>query len=122
MARLVVTGLDGIAVFDAHHRRRRATDAMLYAFDLLELKGKDLRSLPLVERRTETWSRRELWSNHDVHSGRTTFASDGIDRILCVAPVEGRPLSPLCAVVDEQHHGPDQLDDRFPEADRNCLA
>jgi bifunctional non-homologous end joining protein LigD len=27
----VVTGLDGIAVFDALHRRRRAADAMLYA-------------------------------------------------------------------------------------------
>jgi bifunctional non-homologous end joining protein LigD len=47
----VVTGLDGIAVFDALHRRRRATDAMLYAFDLLELNGKDMRSLPLCERK-----------------------------------------------------------------------
>ncbi len=32
----VVAGLDGIAVFDALHRRHRATDAMVYAFDLLE--------------------------------------------------------------------------------------
>jgi ATP-dependent DNA ligase len=32
----VVTGEDGVAVFDALHRRRKATDAMLYAFDLLE--------------------------------------------------------------------------------------
>ncbi len=38
----VVSGPDGVAVFDALHRRRRATDAMLYAFDLLELNGKDL--------------------------------------------------------------------------------
>src|SRR5450631_926285 len=32
----VVAGADGIAVFDALHRRHKATDAMLYAFDLLE--------------------------------------------------------------------------------------
>jgi bifunctional non-homologous end joining protein LigD len=36
----VVCGADGIAVFDALHRRRKATDAMLYAFDLVELNGK----------------------------------------------------------------------------------
>jgi len=55
-------------------------------------------TLPVDERRTETWSRRELWSDHDVHSGRTTFASDGIERILCVAPVGGRPLSVQVAI------------------------
>jgi bifunctional non-homologous end joining protein LigD len=32
----VVAGEDGIAVFDALHRRHKASDAMLYAFDLLE--------------------------------------------------------------------------------------
>jgi ATP-dependent DNA ligase len=37
-------------VFDALHRRHKATDAMLYAFDLLELDGKDLRHIPLAER------------------------------------------------------------------------
>jgi bifunctional non-homologous end joining protein LigD len=45
----VVAGTDGVAVFDALHRRHKASDAMLYAFDLLELDGKDLRSLPLGE-------------------------------------------------------------------------
>jgi bifunctional non-homologous end joining protein LigD len=44
----VVSGADGVAVFDALHRRHRATDAMLYAFDLL-----DLRPLPLVERKAK---------------------------------------------------------------------
>jgi bifunctional non-homologous end joining protein LigD len=44
----VVAGADGIAVFDVLHRRHKATDAMLYAFDLLELDGKDLRALPLA--------------------------------------------------------------------------
>jgi ATP-dependent DNA ligase len=35
----VVPGAEGIAAFDALHRRHRATNAMLYAFDLLELDG-----------------------------------------------------------------------------------
>jgi bifunctional non-homologous end joining protein LigD len=47
----VVVGNDGVAVFDALHRRHKATDAMLYAFDLLELNGGDLRPLPLVDRK-----------------------------------------------------------------------
>jgi bifunctional non-homologous end joining protein LigD len=47
----VVSGSDGVAVFDALHRRRKATDAMLYAFDLLELNGEDLRPLPLSKRK-----------------------------------------------------------------------
>jgi hypothetical protein len=33
----VVVGVDGIAVFDALHRRHKASKAILYAFDLLEL-------------------------------------------------------------------------------------
>jgi bifunctional non-homologous end joining protein LigD len=49
----VVAGADGIAVFDALHRRRKAGDAILYAFDLLELDGADLRALPLVERKAK---------------------------------------------------------------------
>jgi hypothetical protein len=32
----VVVGVDGVAVFDALHCRREATEAILYAFDLLE--------------------------------------------------------------------------------------
>jgi bifunctional non-homologous end joining protein LigD len=47
----VVAGADGVAVFDPLHRRRKATDAMLYAFDLLELNGEDMRPLPLGERK-----------------------------------------------------------------------
>jgi ATP-dependent DNA ligase len=49
----VVSGADGVAVFDALHRRRKATDAMLYAFDVLELNGKDLRALPLGDRKAK---------------------------------------------------------------------
>jgi hypothetical protein len=46
----VVCGPDGVAVFDALRRRGTVTEAMLYAFDLLELDGEDLRSLPLGDR------------------------------------------------------------------------
>jgi hypothetical protein len=47
----VVCGPDGVAIFDALHRRGTVSEAMLYAFDLLELDGEDLRSLPLGDRK-----------------------------------------------------------------------
>ena len=47
----VVCGPDGVAVFDALHRRGTVSEAMLYAFDLLELDGEDLRALPLGDRK-----------------------------------------------------------------------
>jgi bifunctional non-homologous end joining protein LigD len=48
-----VSGADGVALFEALHRRRAATDAILHAFDLLELNGRDLRPLPLGERKAK---------------------------------------------------------------------
>jgi bifunctional non-homologous end joining protein LigD len=48
----VVAGEDGVAVFDALHRRHKTTDAMQYAFDLVELDGKDLRPLPHWQERS----------------------------------------------------------------------
>jgi bifunctional non-homologous end joining protein LigD len=47
----VVCGPDGVAVFDALHRRGTVSEAMLYGFDLLELDGEDLRALPLGDRK-----------------------------------------------------------------------
>jgi ATP-dependent DNA ligase len=35
------------SVFAALHRRGTVSEAMLYAFDLLELHGQDLRGMPL---------------------------------------------------------------------------
>jgi bifunctional non-homologous end joining protein LigD len=54
----VVCGPDGGAVFDALHRHGTVSEAMLYAFDLLELDGDDLRGPPLGERkkRLRGWS------------------------------------------------------------------
>jgi ATP-dependent DNA ligase len=40
----VVCGPDGVAVFDALHRHGTVSEAMLYAFDLLEHDGEDLRA------------------------------------------------------------------------------
>jgi bifunctional non-homologous end joining protein LigD len=48
-----VCGVDGVAVFDALHRRGTVTEAMLYAFDLLELDGQDFRPLSLGERKAK---------------------------------------------------------------------
>jgi ATP-dependent DNA ligase len=47
----VVCGSDGVAIFDALHRRCTVSEAMLYAFDLLELDGEDLRDMPLGDRK-----------------------------------------------------------------------
>jgi bifunctional non-homologous end joining protein LigD len=49
----VVCGTDGVAVFDDLHHNARAKAAILKAFDLLELNGKDLRQLPLGERKAK---------------------------------------------------------------------
>jgi hypothetical protein len=49
----VVCGQDGVAVFEALHRRRRASEAILQAFDLLELDGEDLWPLPLGARKAK---------------------------------------------------------------------
>jgi bifunctional non-homologous end joining protein LigD len=48
-----VCGVDGVAVFDALHGRGTVTEAMLYAFDLLELDGQDFRHLPLSARKAK---------------------------------------------------------------------
>jgi ATP-dependent DNA ligase len=52
-----VCGPDGVAIFDALHRRGTVTEAMLYAFDLLELDGADLRGMPLGDRKNRLASR-----------------------------------------------------------------
>jgi bifunctional non-homologous end joining protein LigD len=48
---VVVCGADGIAIFDALHRHGTVSDAILQAFDLLELDGVDYRLQPLGKRK-----------------------------------------------------------------------
>ena len=47
----VVCGPDGVAVFDALHSERRLGEAFLYAFDLIEVDGEDLRHQPFTVRK-----------------------------------------------------------------------
>ena len=47
----VICDPDGVADFDALHSRARDDEVCAYAFDLLQLDGKDLRGRPLVERK-----------------------------------------------------------------------
>ena len=47
----VITRDDGTSDFHALRSRRRGHEAMLYAFDLIEHDGDDLRDLPLIERK-----------------------------------------------------------------------
>jgi bifunctional non-homologous end joining protein LigD len=49
---VVICGEDGIPVFDRlRYGRQPQSEAVLFAFDLLELGGKDLRRTPLEERK-----------------------------------------------------------------------
>ncbi|MET0705286.1 MAG: DNA ligase [Tardiphaga sp.] len=48
---VVIVRDDGTSDFRALRHRRRGHEAVLYAFDLLELDGDDLRDLPLIERK-----------------------------------------------------------------------
>lgn len=49
----VVAGERGIADFEKLHSREHDKSAMLWAFDLRELNGEDLRQLPLDERKSK---------------------------------------------------------------------
>jgi bifunctional non-homologous end joining protein LigD len=75
----VVCGPDGVAIFDALHRRGIVSEAMLYAFDLLELDGEDLRGLPLGDRKkrlARLLGKRRLGivlSEHTDEDGATIF-------------------------------------------------
>src|SRR5580704_10035013 len=80
---------DGVAVFDALHRRGTVSEAMLYAFDLLESDGEDLRAMPLGDRKkllTRLLARRRLGivlSEHTADDGATIF------RQACLMGLEG---------------------------------
>ena len=47
----VIASDDGMSDFRALRSKRRGHEAVLYAFDLLEHDGNDLRDLPLIERK-----------------------------------------------------------------------
>jgi len=47
----VIASKDGMSDFRALRSKRRWHEAMLFAFDLIEHDGRDLRDLPLIERK-----------------------------------------------------------------------
>ena len=47
----IIRGEDGIADFSKMRGRRDSHEVILYAFDLLEIDGKDFRSEPLLKRK-----------------------------------------------------------------------
>jgi bifunctional non-homologous end joining protein LigD len=47
----IVTNDRGLAVFDLIRHKRHGEDAVLIAFDLIELEGEDLRRTPIEERK-----------------------------------------------------------------------
>jgi bifunctional non-homologous end joining protein LigD len=47
----VVLGPDGLSRFEELSRREAARTAILYAFDLIEHDGEDLRNLPFLDRK-----------------------------------------------------------------------
>jgi bifunctional non-homologous end joining protein LigD len=75
----VACGPDGVAIIDALHRRGTVSEAMLYAFDLLELDGEDLRALPMGDRKKQLrrlMGKRRLGivlSEHTDEDGATIF-------------------------------------------------
>ena len=85
----VVCGSDGIAIFDALHRHGTVSEAMLYAFDLLEIDGEDLRSLPLSSRKkrlSKLIGKRRLGI---VLSTHTEEYGEAIFRQACAMGLEG---------------------------------
>ena len=59
----VIFNGDGTPDFHALRSQRRGSEAVLYAFDLLEHDGNDLRDLPLIERK---------WRLFKLHRQRQT--------------------------------------------------
>jgi bifunctional non-homologous end joining protein LigD len=77
---VVIVRDDGTSDFRALRSRRRGHEAVLYAFDLLELDGDDLRDLPLIERKRRLKKligikarRAIVFTEHMIGDGATMF-------------------------------------------------
>ncbi len=75
----VVLGPDGLSRFEELSRREAARTAILYAFDLIEHDGEDLRRRPFLNRKaTLAWLLRDakagiLLNEHIAENGPTVF-------------------------------------------------
>jgi ATP-dependent DNA ligase len=78
---VVICGEDGIPVFDRlRYGRRPQAEAVLFAFDLLELGGRDLRRTPVEERKRALAKlvRRALWAlqlNEHIVEPATSYSA-----------------------------------------------
>jgi bifunctional non-homologous end joining protein LigD len=76
----VVLGPDGLSRFDELSRREAARTAILYAFDLIEHDGEDLRNRPFLQRKAAlAWLLRDTeagiqLNEHIAEDGATVFA------------------------------------------------
>jgi bifunctional non-homologous end joining protein LigD len=76
----VVLGPDGLSRFDDLRRREAARTAILYAFDLIEQDGEDLRDRPFLDRKAALARLLHgikagiLLNEHVVEDGPTVFA------------------------------------------------
>jgi bifunctional non-homologous end joining protein LigD len=76
----VVLGPDGLSRFEELRRREAARTAILYAFDLIEHDGEDLRNLPFLDRKAalarllRNTKAGILFNEHIAEDGSTVFA------------------------------------------------
>ena len=71
----VVLGPDGLSRFEELSRREAARTAILYAFDLIEHAGEDLRARPFLERKAALARLAGILLNeHIAEDGPTVFA------------------------------------------------
>ena len=63
---------DGVAVFEELHNRENDDTVFLYAFDMLEIDGEDLRSTPLEQRKMRL--RKLLTNRKSGHCLQRAFA------------------------------------------------
>jgi bifunctional non-homologous end joining protein LigD len=102
----VVLGPDGLPLFDELRRREGARVAILYAFDLIEHDGEDLRDRPFLERKAalarllRDTGAGILPNEHIVEDGLTVFTRAcqlGAEGIVS-KKVDGAYLSGPCRV------------------------
>jgi bifunctional non-homologous end joining protein LigD len=76
----VVLGPDGLSRFEELQRRTAAHAAILYAFDLIEHDGEDMRNLPFLDRKAALeqllggLNSGILFNEHIIEDGPTVFA------------------------------------------------
>jgi bifunctional non-homologous end joining protein LigD len=76
----VVLGPDGLSRFEELRRREAADTAILYAFDLIEHDGEDMRNLSFLDRKAalaqllRNTAAGILFNKHVVQDGRVVFA------------------------------------------------